>query len=218
MAENYFKTLYDIDVRPKTKKKNNKDDLAYLSWSSCWAEVKKVYPTANFEILKFGENNLPYVYDDATGYMVFTRVTIEGITHEMQLPVLNGANKAMKKEPYTYTVTYEGNATEKTVEAATMFDINTAIMRCLVKNCAVHGIGLYLYEGADLPDEIRDITNLQSEIMTIIKKKTALSDEAKEKVATVCKEADEDANGDPRLIFDSEQLKNLRKKLLAIRK
>ena len=55
MAENYFKTLYDIDVRSKTKKKNNKDDLAYLSWSSCWAEVKKVYPTANFEVLKFGE-------------------------------------------------------------------------------------------------------------------------------------------------------------------
>ena len=43
--------------------------------------------------------------------------------------------------------------------------------------------------------------------MTIIKKKTALSDEAKEKVATVCKEADEDAKQIPRLIFDSEQLK-----------
>ena len=218
MSENYFKTLYDIDVRSKTKKKNNKDDLAYLSWSSCWAEVKKVYPTANYIIHKFGENELPYVYDDATGYMVSTEVTIEGITHEMQLPVLNGANKAMKKDSYTYTVTYKGSSTEKTVEAATMFDINTAIMRCLVKNCAVHGLGLYLYEGADLPDEVRDVMNLQSELMEIIKKRSALSDEAKEKVATYCKEADEDANGDPRLIYDSEKLKELKKKLLGIRK
>jgi hypothetical protein len=218
MAENYFKTLYDIDVRPKTKKKNNKDDLAYLSWSSCWAEVKKIYPSATYEIKRFGENQLPYIYDDATGYMVFTEVTVEGITHEMQLPVLNGANKAMKREPYTYTVTYKDKVTEKTVEAATMFDINTAVMRCLVKNCAVHGLGLYLYEGSDLPDEVRDITNLQNELMGIIKKKSELSEGAKVKVATICKEADDDANGDPRLIYDSEKLKDLKKKLLAIRK
>lgn len=218
MSENYFKTLYDIDVRPKTKKKNNKDDLAYLSWSSCWAEVKKMYPSATYEIKRFGESQLPYIYDDATGYMVFTEVTVEGITHEMQLPVLNGANKAMKREPYTYTVTFKGTATEKTVEAATMFDINTAVMRCLVKNCAVHGLGLYLYEGSDLPDEVRDITNLQNELMTIIKKKSELSDDAKGKVATICKDADDDANGDPRLIYDSEKLKDLKKKLLAIRK
>ena len=58
----------------------------------------------------------------------------------MQLPVLNGANKAMKKEPYTYTVTYKDK--EENCSGATMFDINTAIMRCLVKNCAVHGIGI----------------------------------------------------------------------------
>jgi hypothetical protein len=218
MGENYFKTLYDIDVRSKTKKKNNKDDLAYLSWSSCWAEVKKVYPNATYNIHRFGENHLPYIYDDATGYMVSTDVTIEGVTHEMQLPVLNGANKAMKKEPYTYTVTYKEKVTDKTVEAATMFDINTAIMRCLVKNCAVHGLGLYLYEGSDLPDEVRDVSNLQKELMELINKKSVLSDEAKEKVVKTCKDADEDANGDPRLIFDSDKLKELRKKLLAIRK
>lgn len=217
MERNYFQALYDIDVRSKTKKKNNKDDLAYLSWSSCWAEVKKVYPSATYEVKKFGENQLPYIYDDATGYMVFTEVTIEGITHGMQLPVLNGANKAMKRDQYTYTVTYKDKVTEKTVEAATMFDVNTAIMRCLVKNCAVHGLGLYLYEGSDLPDEIRDISNLQSELMGIINKKTSLSNEAKEKVAKLCKEADVDANGDPRLIYDSEKLKDLRKKLLAVR-
>ena len=54
--------------------------------------------------------------------------------------------------------------------------------------------------------------------MEIIKKKSALSDEAKDKVAKVCKEADADANGDPRLIEDVETLKTLKKSLMAIRK
>jgi hypothetical protein len=34
-----------------------------------------------------------------------------------------------------------------------MFDINTAIMRCLVKNLAMFGLGLYIYAGEDLPEE-----------------------------------------------------------------
>ena len=80
-------------------------------------------------------------------YMVYTSVTIEGITHEMWLPVMDGNNKAMKAQPYTYTTRYG----EKTVEAATMFDINKTIMRCLVKNLAMFGLGLYIYAGEDLP-------------------------------------------------------------------
>ena len=67
----------------------------------------------------------------------------------MQLPVMDGANKAMKNVSYKYTTKYNG---EKTVEAATMFDINTAIMRCLVKNLALFGLGLYIYSGEDLPE------------------------------------------------------------------
>ena len=55
----------------------------------------------------------------------------------------------MKKEPYKYTTKYG----EKTVEAATMFDVNKAIMRCLVKNLAMFGLGLYIYAGEDLPEE-----------------------------------------------------------------
>ncbi len=81
--------------------------------------------------------------------MVFTKVTIEGLTHEMWLPVMDGANKAMKAKQYTYKTKYA----EKTVEPATMFDINKTIMRCLVKNLAMFGLGLYIYAGEDLPEE-----------------------------------------------------------------
>lgn len=142
----HFNKLFQLDVNGHVEKKNG---LSYLTWAWAWAEVKKIYPDASYEIKRF-ENGLPYVYDPNTGYMVFTEVTIEGLTHEMWLPVMDGANKAMKSEGYTYTTKYG----EKDVEPATMFDINKTIMRCLVKNLAMFGLGLYIYAGEDLPEDL----------------------------------------------------------------
>lgn len=139
-----FEKLNNANVNGHTEEKNG---LTYLSWAWAWAEVKKAYPDAIYTIEKF--NGLPYVYDENTGYMVYTTVTIEGITHEMWLPVMDGANKAMKSKPYTYKDRY---GKEKTVTAATMFDVNKTIMRCLVKNLAMFGLGLYIYAGEDLPE------------------------------------------------------------------
>ena len=79
--------------------------------------------------------------------MCHTRVTIEGETLEMQLPVMDGANKAMKNKSYEYTTRFG----TKTVEPASMFDINKTIMRCLVKNLAMFGLGLYIYAKEDMP-------------------------------------------------------------------
>lgn len=143
-----FEELNAINVNDKTeKKKSGSTELTYLSWTWAWAEVKKRYPDAHYEIMM--HDGLPYVYDENTGYMVFTTVTIDGISHMMWLPVMDGANKAMKSKPYTYSTKYNG---EKTVEAATMFDVNKTIMRCLVKNLAMFGLGLYIYAGEDLPE------------------------------------------------------------------
>lgn len=143
-----FEELNAINVNEKTeKKKSGNTELTYLSWTWAWAEVKKRYPDAHYEIIM--HDGLPYVYDENTGYMVFTTVTIQDITHMMWLPVMDGANKAMKNKPYTYSTKYSG---EKSVEAATMFDVNKTIMRCLVKNLAMFGLGLYIYSGEDLPE------------------------------------------------------------------
>ena len=143
-----FEELNAINVNDKTeKKKSGGTELTYLSWTWAWAEVKKRYPDAHYEIMM--HDGLPYLYDENTGYMVFTTVKIDGISHMMWLPVMDGANKAMKSKPYTYSTKYNG---EKTVEAATMFDVNKTIMRCLVKNLAMFGLGLYIYAGEDLPE------------------------------------------------------------------
>ena len=168
-----FEELNKIDLNDKTEKKktgkkdrNGKEEaLTYLSWPWAWAEVKKRYPDASYEIVKF--DGLPYAYDEKTGYMVYTRVTIEGITHEMWLPVMDGKNKAMKSQPYEYETKYGKNK----VEPATMFDVNKTVMRCLVKNLAMFGLGLYIYAGEDLPDDPerqeKEAENLQAQINVI---------------------------------------------------
>jgi hypothetical protein len=147
-----FKTLSAVNVSMITKDKGGK---TYLSWAHAWEEVKKKFDDVSYEIKEF--NGLPYIYDENAGYMIFTSVTIKGETHPMWLPVMDGANNAMKKDRYFYEVKEwvnrkpTGNMIKKWVEPATMFDINKAIMRCLVKNLPMFGLGLYIYQGEDIP-------------------------------------------------------------------
>lgn len=132
-----FERLSAINVN---KYVENKQGLTYLSWAFAWSETKKHCPDATYTI---GETE----YDEATGFMCHTSVCIEGETLEMWLPVMDGKNKSMKKYKYTYPTRYG----EKEVEPATTFDINKTIMRCLVKNLAMFGLGIYIYAGEDLP-------------------------------------------------------------------
>lgn len=154
--------LLSLNVNEKTEEKNG---LTYLSWSWAWAELLKKYPTATYEIVKFEDNGklVPYMFDKETGYMVFTKLTIENVTREMWLPVMDGANKAMLDHEYTYQVRdyKSGEVKEKTVAKANMFDINKTIMRCLTKNLAMFGLGLYIYSGEDLPEDNRTVSEEQ---------------------------------------------------------
>ena len=151
-----FATLNAINVNDHTEVKDNgQTKLTYLSWVWAWQQVKSMYPDANYEVRHW--DGKPFLYEENLGYMVETSVTIQGETMTMWLPVMDSKNKAMRSVPYTYTVTYKGGkAVEKRVEAATMFDINTTIMRCLVKNLAMFGLGLYIYAGEDLPQEEKE--------------------------------------------------------------
>lgn len=123
-----FEEVYKRDVTKWIEKKGN---LSYLSWANAWAEFKKIYPDATYELKKF--DGLPYVHDSDTGYMVFTSVTADGVTYDMWLPVMDARNKTLMN--------------------ATMFDINKTIMRCFAKNLAMFGLGLYIYAGEDLPED-----------------------------------------------------------------
>lgn len=151
-TKNVFNDLNSVNVNEHVEQKNTgKATLSYLSWAWAWAEVKKRYPDAHYEILKTSQG-LPYFDDPRCGIMVYTTVTIDGITHEMWLPVMDGANNAMRFEPYSIKTKFG----DKPVAAATMFDVNKTIMRCLTKNLAMFGLGLYIYAGEDLPEETED--------------------------------------------------------------
>lgn len=151
--EGKFQKLYSLNLNDKC---DNRNGFTYLSWGFAWAEFKKVYPDATYNIIKDPQTHLPYFYDESLGIMVYTEVTAEGQSYEMWLPVMNSANKAMRLQPYTYQVwnNQQRQYEEKKVEAASMFDINKTIMRCLVKNLAMFGLGLYVYIGEDLPESI----------------------------------------------------------------
>ena len=151
-----FNALSNLDLSDKCEKR---ESLTYLSWANAWSEFKSAYPSATYQILK-NENGLPYFSDPNLGIMVFTEVTVDDITHQMWLPVMDSKNKAMKLEPYTYQVwdNYKKSFVEKTVQAASMFDINKTLMRCLVKNLAMFGLGLYIFQGDDLPEKSADDT------------------------------------------------------------
>lgn len=126
-----FGDVYAINVNDKSEKKNG---LAYLSWAWAWAEFVKVYPNASYEIVK-NTNGMPY-FKDECGAFVYTKVDNGNLIHEMWLPVMDNRNQAIKNPD--------------------AMAINKAVMRCLTKNLAMFGLGLYIYAGEDLP-EIEEI-------------------------------------------------------------
>lgn len=128
--------LSQINCNDKTEKKNW---LTYLSWAWAWGITKNNFPDANYEVVKYDWK--PYLFDADLGYLITTKVTILWETIEMNLPVMDYKNKAQKNVKYD------------NVNPATMFDINTAIMRCLTKNLAMFGLWHYIYAWEDLPED-----------------------------------------------------------------
>ena len=156
-----FEYLSNLDLSEVLEKR---DKLSYLSWANCLELLYKVYPTASYRVVKNPNTGLPFFSDPATGIFVFTEVTIEGHTTECFLPVMDFKNKSMKLQPYTYQQwnSYKKVYEDKTVEAATSFDINKTIWRCLVKNVAIAtGIGLNVFqkEADDIPEKQNDDQN-----------------------------------------------------------
>lgn len=123
---NIFKTLSEINVNEHVEQKGK---FSYLSWAWAVAELRKASPTATWEVIK--TDGLPFCKTEC-GYFVEVAVTVDNITLSQIHPVLDSANK--------------------TIPAPNAFQINTSIQRCLVKAIALHGLGLYIYAGEDLPD------------------------------------------------------------------
>ena len=125
MPDNYFNRFAALDVQGYLEKKGQ---FTYLSWAHAVAILRMHDPAATWQVRRF--DGLPFLRTE-TGYFVEVAVTVQGIELSQIHPVLDGKNRVIA-EP-------------------TAFDINTSIQRCLVKAIALHGLGLYIYAGEDLP-------------------------------------------------------------------
>ena len=122
-----IKDLLKLNVNDHTEKKGN---LTYLSWAWAWDLALKADEQATYKVEMFGDK----CYMDINGTaMVFVTVTIFGKPMTCQLPVMDYKNKAITNPD--------------------AFAINTAIMRCMTKALSLHGLGLYIYSGEDLPED-----------------------------------------------------------------
>lgn len=211
MAENksIFETLNGIDVSDKVKQKQG---LTYLPWAAAWAEVKKIYPSADFTIYEqiideYG-NTRPWFDDGRTGWVKVGAI-VDGDEKIMTLAIMNLRNQSIQADQITST------------------DANKSMMRCLVKAFAMHGIGLYIYLGEDLPEDVSKANELREKVAELAKKKAALSDKAKASVAEFCKVAekkafpdlpDDEITGNYNNIDDSEILESLVRQLMTVRK
>lgn len=178
----YFNTL---DVTGHIEKKNG---LSYLSWPFAVQEARRKCPDFSFSIQTF--NGYPYQFDPKTGYMVYTTVTMGGVTIPMWLPVMDASNKAMKDVPYEYEVydKLKKQFIKKKVEAATMFEINKTIMRCLVKNMAMFGLGLHIFAGEDLPETVELYDSVGKTIEPIIEEILVVAKAKKDELNKLGKE------------------------------
>ena len=128
---NTFEKLNKVDVSKFTEKKGQ---FNYLSWAHAVRELLKVCPNATWEVHLFDNadgTKQPYM-KNGTGAYVQVSVEVEGVIRSQVHPVLDNRNQ--------------------TIDNPTSFQINTSIQRCLAKAIALHGLGLYIFAGEDLPE------------------------------------------------------------------
>jgi hypothetical protein len=157
--------LLKLNVNEHTEKKGN---LTYLSWAWAWAEALKADPNAHFQVQMFGDKC--YMDINGTG-MVWVTVTLFNKPMTCQLPVMDNNNKPITIEGTT-TVNKYG---KEVVTKLDSFNVNTAIMRCMTKALALHGLGMYIYSGEDLPESD---TGVIDAVVAAIKERYEAGDEA----------------------------------------
>ena len=134
--ENIFQLLSAISISEKVEKKGN---VQYLSWANAWDYLKSNYPKAQRKIYEHEHSGLNYFTDGKTAY-VKVGIIIGDLEHIDYLPVMDFKNKSI------------------TIDKITSMDINKAIQRSTAKAIAMHGLGLALWMGEDIPTHVPETT------------------------------------------------------------
>ena len=127
--ESVYNNLKAIDVRPKAEKKGRAD---YLSWAHAWDMLKSNYPQAQRIIYESEHTGLNYFTDGKTAY-VKVGIVVNDLEHIDMLCVMDHRNKSIP------------------IEKLCSFEVNKTIQRATAKAIAMHGLGLSLWTGEDIP-------------------------------------------------------------------
>ena len=171
--------LLATNVNGHLEKKNG---LSYLSWAWAWAEALKADADATYRVEMFDGKCFMEINGTA---MVFVTVTMFKKPMTCQLPVMDYRNKAIPNPD--------------------AFAVNTAIMRCMTKALALHGLSLYIYAGEDLPEEGRSvvITPTQGAMDNIPQEELQYLQEMAMELIAMCEQ------GDPKAAWDKLEGENL---------
>jgi hypothetical protein len=175
-----FKQLYHLDVNEHTEKVQG---LTYLSWAWAWAEIKKLDEKASYEIHEYPMFTkdfqviegvtVPYLRTPE-GYFVKVSVTINGHTESETLPVMDNKNVPLGTVAPVWEKKPGAAKAEKVfgnTPMPTSFDINKSHKRCLVKAIALHGLGLYIYAGEDVPETDPEVKQKEEENRLVLVQK-----------------------------------------------
>lgn len=125
-----YETLSSISVKEKIERKGNLD---YLSWANAWAMLKTAYPEAQRKVYEHDHTGFNYFTDGKSAY-VKVGIIINNLEHIDYLPVMDFRNNAIP------------------IEKITAMDVNKTIQRSTAKAIAMHGLGLSLWTGEDIPE------------------------------------------------------------------
>lgn len=151
--DSVFSILSKINVEQDIKQKNG---MRYLPWAAAIKHLLAHFPEATWQVTKY--NGVPYVQTDK-GCFVEVSVNVNGIIRTQIHPVFDYRNKAI-------------------INPDSM-EINKSIQRALSKAIALHGLGLYVFDGEDLPfNESEALNHAKETLSELLRRKNMLNDKS----------------------------------------
>jgi len=132
MSKNSYTTLSTLSIKDKIERKGKLD---YISWANAWHMLKSNYPNAQRKIYESQYTGVNYFSDGNTAY-VKVGVEVDGLEHIDYLPIMDFRNNSIP------------------LDKVTSMDVNKAIQRSTAKAIAMHGLGLSLWTGEDVPEMV----------------------------------------------------------------
>ena len=133
-----FKKLASIKIDPAHIDKKGK--FSYISWARSFQYLLDLYPTAKIVTHTDAEGRPWHDFGEA-GAMVHVEVVVEDIGRELWHPIMDHRNNAVKNPDVR--------------------KVNDSLMRAYSKCISMHGLGLYIYQGEDVPQsQVEELTEL----------------------------------------------------------